>query len=750
MKPARIVSAFLSLGLFAVTVCAQQPPAKTPPGKAGKAPAESAAAPAKPAASSGTLLVAQMPAPSPPRPFQFSKAATRTLANGLRVFVVTDREQPAVSARLVFTAAGSVNDPPGKPGVASMTSNLLDQGTATRSAQQIAQAIDFVGGSLSASANDDGTYIGVTVVKKDLNLGLDLLADVALRAAFKKEELDRRRQQALAGLRVSYNDANFLAGAVFARLVYGSHPYGLPGNGTPESLPKITRDDLAAFRDTWFVPGRALLAFAGDITPEAAFSAAEKFFGPSSWPQKVANATTPPAPAPGSGLRVVLVDKPDAVQTQIRVGRMGIPRNSPDYIPLLVANRVFGGGFNSRLSTEVRQKKGLTYGAYSNFNAERLAGDFVASTFTRTEATVEATRLVVDLIEKMASGEVTPAEMNFARDYLAGVFPIQSETGEQVAGRILTVAQYDLPADYNDTYRERVLSVDAAQVKQMSARYFNPANLQLVLVGNVKEFRDGIQKAFPSAKFDEIRFDEVDILAADLRKPKPAAAAASPESVARAKDLIAAAAQAAGGAAIASIQSVEFSGKAEANTPQGPLTLGVKLTVAFPDRARQELTLPFGTVLVGGDGASAWISTPQGIQDLPADFAKENLRTAALAAGWGFFQQAAGGSLNVTFAGEEEVEGKKLLAVNWVSPAGSTKLYFDPQSGMLVGARYLGATLQGPADTLELWSDFRAVNGAQFPYRQVNWRNGQKEAELTITEVKVNTNPDAALFKKPQ
>lgn len=135
---------------------------------------------------------------------------------------------------------------------------------------------------------------------------------------------------------------------------------------------------------------------------------------------------------------------------------------------------------------------------------------------------------------------------------------------------------------------------------------------------------------------------------------------------------------------------------------------------------------------------------------MPGDFAKENARAAALTAGWGFFQRMAAGNEEITLAGEEEVEGKKLLAVNWKSPAGPTKLYFDPQSKLMVGAKYTAMTLQGPAETLELWSDFRPVNGAQFPFKQINWRNGQKEAEISVTEVKVNTSPAPALFKKPQ
>ena len=165
-------------------------------------------------------------------------------------------------------------------------------------------------------------------------------------------------------------------------------------------------------------------------------------------------------------------------------------------------------------------KRGLTYGASSSCTPHRFAGEFAVDTYTRTPATVEATKLVVDLITTMSTGDVTPKEMDFARDYLAGVYPIQSETAEQVAGRVLTAAAYDLPADYNSTYPDRVRAVTSDQVRDMAQKYLTTKNLDLVLAGNVSAFRDELKKAFPDAKYDEIPFDQVDVLAPDLRMAK--------------------------------------------------------------------------------------------------------------------------------------------------------------------------------------------------------------------------------------
>lgn len=513
-----VIIAGLSLaGVVAGTAAAQENPSHEEPASSEPQKATGVVPP-------GVKLESQMPGAGSPREFHFPNAATKTLPNGLRIFVVSDHSQPAIAASLLILSAGTIHDPAGEPGVAEMTANMLTQGTATRSAQQIAEAIDFIGGSLDASAGKDSTMVSLDIVRKDLDTGLDLMSDVVLHPAFSSEELSRQSQQLLSGLSVQYSDPEYLASVIFSRVVYGASPYGWPAEGTPGTVEKLDRDELAKFHDGNYAPNESLLAFAGDITPEQAFAAAEKYFG--SWSKLDVSAAPPVLPAASTGLHIWLIDKPDAVQTQIRAGKLGIQRSDPNYIPVEVMNRIFGGGYNSRLNTEVRIKKGLTYGANSSFSAHRYTGAFVVSTFTRTATTVEATKLVTNLIATMSTGEITPAELNFARDYLSGVYPIQSETAEQVAGRVLTAAAFDLPADYNSTYPDRIRAVTPEQVKDMAQRYLSADNLDVVLAGNLSAFRDDLKKAFPNAIYQEIPFEQVDVLAPDLRKPAAAAGAA--------------------------------------------------------------------------------------------------------------------------------------------------------------------------------------------------------------------------------
>jgi zinc protease len=696
---------------------------------------------------SGVKLVPQIPAAQPPRPFHFPNAETRTLLNGLRVFVVTDHRLPAVAVRLVLMSAGSIRDPQNMPGVASMTADMLTQGTQTRSAQQFAQAIDFLGGHIDASASDDDTDASLTVVSRDLDTGMNLLSDAVLHPAFSPDELARQQQQALSGLRVEYSDPSYLASAAFDRTVFGESPYGLPSEGTPETVGKLTRDDLVKFHDSTYAPNDALLAFSGDVTPERAFALAEKYFG--AWKTKTLPAEEPVAPPQTQGLHFIVIDKPDAVQTQIRVGGLGIRRSNPDYIPLLVTNRIFGGGFNSRLNTEVRVKKGLTYGANSSFEAARFTGEFVADTFTRTEATAEATKLVIQLISQMSSGDIKPEELKFAQDYLSGVYPIQSETSAQVAGRILTVAEYGLAPDYNDTYQRKVLAVDDASVKEMAEKYFNAQNLDVVLVGNASDFLPAVKADFPDAQWQEIPFNELDLLSANLRQPKAEAPVATPESLQRGQEILMAAAQAAGGDSLHSISTLEFSENGNIYGPQGAFPISVKWQIAYPDKVHADITLPQGHISQSFDGKSAWVQSPQGTQDVPPEATGEFQRGISLFGGWGLYQQTMSGNVKAQYLGQENTaDGKPADVVNWLAPFGTIKLYFDSSTHLLAEAKYTSTGMQGPEPTDERWSDFRAVEGRQFPFQSVTYRSGTKFTDSTVQEIHVNPSLDPSLFVK--
>ena len=736
----RIFATLATLTSFAFTTLGQTTP---PP----KAPAPQAAPP---------QLVPQMPAGTPAKAYHFPPVATKTLANGMRVFAVSSPDLPAVTVRLVLTSAGAVNDPDGKPGVAEMTAGLLAQGTPTRTAQQIAEAIDFVGGTLSASADDDSTVVSVTVVKKDFELAMDLISDVTLHANFQPEELERQRQQALSNLRINYDDADYLATTIFQRVVYGMHPYGLPNEGTPASLQAITRNDLLSFRDTFYAPDKALLAFAGDITPEAAFAAAEKFFGP--WQTKQIPVQNHAAAGAGAGIHIYVVDKPDAVQTQIRIGKLGIRRNDPDLIPLFVADRIFGGSYNSRLNTEVRIKKGLTYGANTTFDSRLEAGSLMASTFTRTEATMDAVRLIMNLLQGMSKGDLKPEELSFAKDYLMGVYPIQTETPEQVANRVLMVAHYGLPADYNETYQSRIAGVTLAQANAEATKYYQTSSLDIVLAGNAAQFREDLKKEFPSASYDEIPAGQLDVLLPGLRRKPEPIPPPTPESLAQGKNMLIRTIQAAGGAAIVNVQSVECSSSGVISIEQGQAVTTQKLYLLYPDHLRIDTEVFVnggnqGKLTRAFDGKNGWILVPggQGAVVVPENQNIEFIRNILLLGGWGLFRAAQqGGGIQAWSVGQRDFAGNKTDAIAIASGPVQIIAYLDPATGLVVGVRYMQDIQQYKVETVEVWTDYRDVQGMKFPFHRVTLRAGQKFSEDELQEVRINTNPNPSLFVKPQ
>jgi zinc protease len=470
------------------------------------------------------------PSEGPPRPLAartvaFPSHETRTLPNGLQVVVVMHHEQPVVSLRLLVRA-GTAFDPPGKPGVAALVAALLDQGTTTSDAARIAETIDTIGGALDAGASRDATFVNATVLSDRVELGLTLLSDVVRNPAFSPGELERQRQQSLSALLLSAEDPDVLASTVLDRLVYGFHPYGLPRSGSVQSLASIAPADLRAFHDRYFAPNNAILAIVGDVAAADAFEAAARVFGP--WPARELSppiAVEPPQPT----RRVVVVDKPDAVQTEIRVGQLALPRTHADHTAMDLAIKVLGGEGSNRLHRVLRSERGLTYGAQANFHSLAQSGDFAAETDTRTETTGEVLRLIVDEISTFVRERVSERELADAKAALAGSFPLDIETPGAIAAEILDVLFFRLPPAELGTYPERIASVTVEDLQRVARSYLRPERLSVVLVGNAKGFA-GQLAGFGFDRYEVVGLRDLDMAAADLRGSSAARPADGPRA----------------------------------------------------------------------------------------------------------------------------------------------------------------------------------------------------------------------------
>ena len=351
------------------------------------------------------LLAVTAAAPVAAAALQLPAYTRTTLDNGLIVYVMPTRRLPLVEFRLLVRA-GSVSDPHGREGLASLTADLLTQGAGARSAQQIAEDIAFVGGSLNAFASTEQVVVTCEVLKKDFAVGLELLRDVTLSPTFPAEEVGRKKDEALGAIASQRDDPGTLANLELGPFLLGDSPLAHPVMGWEKSVATLTRDDVTAFHGQHFRPDQAMLAVVGDVEPAAVKAALDKAFG--SWKANGARPGEAYSAVPQArGRRVLIVKKPEVTQTQIRLACMGVPRNHPDYYPITVANTILGAGFTSRLVNEIRVVQGLTYSISSRFGMFRNAGTFRVSTFTKNETlrkTIDETIKVVKAVAVVDCG----------------------------------------------------------------------------------------------------------------------------------------------------------------------------------------------------------------------------------------------------------------------------------------------------------------------------------------------------------
>jgi zinc protease len=711
------------------------------------------------AASQASAQVRDWPSEREPRPLaahevKFPPYEVRTLANGMQVIAVLHHEQPAVSMRLLVRA-GSVQDPAGKVGVSSLTAALLDQGTTTRSAEEIADQIDFIGGALGTGSGPDLSFVNAVVMKDSFGVGLDLIADVAHNPVFAPEEIDRQKQQTISSLQVNFQDPDYVANALFDRLVYGFHPYGLPNNGTPETLAGLTREDLQAFHRRYFVPNNMILAIVGDVTSEEAFAGAERVFG--RWPRAdvvTGKIVEPPPPA----RRIVIVDKPDAVQTEIRVGQLAIPRKHPDYMAWDLAVKILGGEGANRLHRVLRSERGLTYGASADTEARKQAGDYVAETDTRTDTTGEVLRLMIDEFAKLPRDRVFERELSDAQAYLAGSFPLTIETPNDIATQVLNVVFYDLPVEEIGTVPKRVQAVTPDDIQRVARQYIRTDRLSIVLVGNAAAFIPQLRQVGFS-EFEVIPIAQLSLMSSTLKKEtpfsiKPASlqiAVPSAQADTRAADLLKRVIDARGGLdALRKVRTVVADAETTFQMEQGPLASATKTYVAYPDRFRVDATVGAAQVVQVFNAGSAWVKDPTGVHEVPAamrdDFAASVRRDTIP-----MLIAAAEGRLTARMLPEEGRDGRtfRVLEISGAQLA-PVKLYIDPQN--LIGRQAFSAAGPDgrPVQAEEAFSDYRLVSGIQVPFKAEVYRGGRVILSRVLKNVALNSALDDTLFARPQ
>ena len=432
------------------------------------------------------------PVLAPPSSLKLPTIAKRSLTNGLAVWVVESHEVPIVQLSVVVRAGGG-DDPQGKFGTASLTAAMLDEGAGQRSTLEIADAIEFLGASLTTASSYDASAVRLNVPVQRLDQALPLLADVAQRPTFPEKEVERLRQERLTSLLQARDDASSIAAMAFARIVFGpDHRYGTGLIGTETSLKALTSGDLRAFHSAYYQPANATLIVVGDTTPDMVIPQLEKTFG--TWrPSAPAGRAQSVPMAPQLRQRqVYLVDKADAEQSQIRIGGVGVPRSTPDYFPLIVLNTVLGGAFTSRLNQNLREEHGYAYGASSAFDMRLSAGPFVAAAGVQTDKTAESVREFFKELDGIRM-PIGADELAKAKNYIALGFPAEFETSTDLSRRLEELLVYRLPDDYFERYVSNVMAVTAESVRSSSEKYIVPSRFAVIVVGDRKMIESGVR-----------------------------------------------------------------------------------------------------------------------------------------------------------------------------------------------------------------------------------------------------------------
>ncbi len=465
-------------------------------------------APAAPAAepTETTTVSVEVTAPvkeAPPksgvaRDIDFPEITRVTLDNGFSVDVVRQTQLPIVSIEFVVQS-GSSSDPADLPGAASLLADMLKEGTTKKTAAQFAEAVEFLGAKLHTGAGQETVRVSASALSEHLDAALGLIAEAVLTPKFDAAELEKLKKRTLDELKLKMDKPVWLARREFSKALYGPHPYSRIDTNE-KAVKKLKRNDLVNYHKAHFAPNNAFMVVVGDVTPEQVKAAAEKLFG--KWKQADVKKPSYPAVPERQAREVIVVDRPASVQSQIVIGNLALKRNDPNFIPLMVANQVLGGSAASRLFMDLREKRSLTYGAYSRLDETVDIGSFRASAAVRTQVTGDAMQAFFEHLEQIVKEPAPQAELEDAHRFLANSFPLQIETAARVADLVSDLRVYDLPKDYWDHFRSNIRKVTAAEALKAAQTYVHPSKEVIVVVGKAADVVPVLEKYGPVTVVD--------------------------------------------------------------------------------------------------------------------------------------------------------------------------------------------------------------------------------------------------------
>ncbi len=443
----------------------------------------------------GALIAQQkanLPKGGPNPKFELPPIEKSKLSNGLDVWVVRQTELPIVSMNLVIKSGGSL-DQADKAGVASMTASMINLGTKTRSAIDIANQLQAIGATVNPGSGWDSTNVSMQTLTKNLDTALNIFSDVVVNSSFSNAEFEKLRGRSLVGLQQRKSNPTAVAGVVYNKVLYGNQPYGRQLSGDEKSVKAMTRDDITSFYASSYVPNNATLIVVGDVDSKMLTSKLEKAFA--GWKAGGAANVSKVGDEMMAKPGIYLVDKPGAAQSSVSIGQVGIDRTNPDYYAFEVMNSILGGGGGARLFMNLREDKGYTYGAYSGFTPRRSAGPFSASAEIQTGSTKES---VVEFMKELngirGAIPVTQEELENNKQNLIRGFPSGFETVGAISGQLSNLVVFGLPDSTFNEFITKVNAVNLSDVNRVANKYLDPSKMAIVIVGDRKVVEPGLKE----------------------------------------------------------------------------------------------------------------------------------------------------------------------------------------------------------------------------------------------------------------
>ena len=672
------------------------------------------------------ILLAQvdrskMPEPGEAPEIKIGEYESFVLDNGLKVFVVENDKLPRVAFSLVLHRDAIMEKE--NMGYVSIAGSLLRTGTTTRSKDELDEAIDFIGASLSTSS----TGIYASSLSKHTDKLLDLMSDVLLNPSFKQEELDKIKKQSISGLKAAKEQSSEIAANVRKVLLYGKdHPYG--ELETEKTVESITIDMCKNYYNTYFHPNIAYLAIVGDITKDDAEELIQKYFG--KWEAKEVPTFDFPSVEKPTTNRVALVDRPNAVQSTISISYpIQLEKFGEESIIASVMNYLLGGGASGDLFQILREEKGYTYGAYSSISGDKIVGNFTASCDARNEVTDSTVATFIEVMEKFKNQKVTEEKLQAAKNFITGSFSRSLESSQTVARFALNIARYNLPSDYYKTYLQKLNAITVDDIYESAQKYITPNNAYIIVVGKADEVAEGLQKFNKDNgigfydnygnKLDPSANKVDDGVTVESVIDNYIAAIGGRANVEKVKEIVTSLKGAVQGMQI----KLDISNKAP-NKYHSLLDAGMMKQETIFDGENGKMSAMGNTKIIEGD----------------------DLLQLKLEATLNLFLDYKSAGITLKLSGMEKVDGQDAYIVALTLPNGKTWMkYFDKASGLLVKESKTMETPQGAFTQNTFLKDYREVEGVKYPFKQ-SQSFGPQTIELEVTSIKVNSGLSDSLF----